>query len=175
MGNRRGDKVTLHCDGMDGLVVKAAEESLEMENINYILPFIREKYEDELKDVFERTLSVRELSGDAAELADYWFFETAVRLHLKGRGMPYTGLKPSQLNERPVVKMAGQAVRTENMNDLMNFILSSIKEDVWSRFEDVISKKDYEINDVDDARDYVDSLLNFYSYLQQLIDFMEEG
>jgi|GEM_PF-5923027 hypothetical protein len=63
--------------------------------------------------------------------------------------MPYTGLKPSQFNERPVIKMAGQAVRTENMNDLMNFILSSIKEDVWSRFDDVLSKKDYEVNDVD--------------------------
>jgi len=167
--------MTLHCDSMDGLVVKAAEEALEMENINYILPFIREKHGDELKDVFERTIRVRELSGDAAELADYWFFETAVRLHLKCRGIPYTGLKPAQFNERPVVKMAGQAVRTENMNDLMNFIMSSIKEDVWSRFEDVISKKDYEVNDVDDARDYVDSLLNFYTYLQQLIDFMEEG
>ena len=54
--------MTLHCDGTDGLVVKAAEEALEMENINYILPFIREQYEDELKDVFERTLMVRELS-----------------------------------------------------------------------------------------------------------------
>jgi hypothetical protein len=66
--------MTLHCDAMDGLVVKAAEEALEMENIYYVLPFIREKYGDELKDAFERTIVVRELSGDAAELADYWFF-----------------------------------------------------------------------------------------------------
>jgi len=28
---------------------------------------------------------------------------------------------------------------------------------------------------VDDARDYVDSLLNFFDYLQNLIRFMEEG
>jgi hypothetical protein len=167
--------MAIHFDRMDGLVVKSAEEALEMENINYVLPFIKEKYEDELKDAFERTVLVRELSGDAAELADYWFFETAVRLHLKGRGMPYTGLKPSNLNGEPVITMAEQAIRTENMNDLMNFILSSIKEDVWSRFDDVLSKKDYDINDVDDARDYVDGLLNFLSYLQQLIKFMEEG
>nr|WP_319373987.1 DUF6448 family protein [uncultured Methanobacterium sp.] len=167
--------MTLQCDGMDGLVVKAAEEALEMENINYVFPFIRERYEDELKDAFERTLLVRELSGDAAELADYWFFETAVRLHLKGRGMAYNGLKPSQISKKPVIKMAEQAVRTENMNDLMTFILNSIKEDVLSRFDDVISKKDYDVTDVEDARDYIDSLLNFFGYMQQLIEFMEEG
>ena len=71
--------------------------------------------------------------------------------------------------------MAEMAVKTENLNDLMNFILDSIKEDVWSRFDDVISKKDYDINDVDDARDYANALLNFFIYLQQLIEFMEEG
>jgi Family of unknown function (DUF6448) len=167
--------MTLHCDRMDGLVVKSAEEALEMENINYVLPFVKEKYEGELKDAFERTIQVRGLSGDAAELADYWFFETAVRLHLKGRGMSYTGLKPSQLSGKPIISMADQAVKTENMNDLMNFILDSIKEDVWARFDDVISKKDYSVNDVEDARDYVDALLNFFTYLQTLIEFMEEG
>jgi hypothetical protein len=57
----------------------------------------------------------------------------------------------------------------------MNLLLNSIKEDIDVRFDDVISKKDYDINDVDDARDYVDSMLNFYSYLQQLFKFMEEG
>lgn len=167
--------MALHCDRMDGLVVKAAEEALEMENINYVLPFIKEKYENELKDAFDRTVLVRELSGDAAELADYWFFETAVRLHLKGRKIPYTGLKPSQMNGEPIITMADQAVKTENFNDLMNFILNAVREDVLVRFDDVISKKDYDINDLDDSRDYVDSLLNFLSYMQTLIKFMEEG
>jgi hypothetical protein len=87
-------QVTLHCDGMDGLVVKAAEEALEMENINYILPFIRDKHEDELKDVFERTLVVRELSGDAAELADYWFFELQSDYTLKAGECPTLDSNP---------------------------------------------------------------------------------
>jgi hypothetical protein len=167
--------MTLHCDSMDGPVVKAAEEALDMENVNYVLPYILEKYEDELKDAFERTIQVRELSGDAAELADYWFFETTVRLHLKGRKRPYTGLKASGMNGDPVLLMVDQAIINENLIDLMNFLLNSIKEDVDVRFDDVISKKDYDINDIDDARDYVDSLLNFYFYLRQLFKFMEEG
>jgi hypothetical protein len=167
--------MTLYCDSMDGPVVKAAEVALEMENVNYALPYILEKYEDELKDAFERTIQVRELSGDAAELADYWFFETTVRLHLKGRKRPYNGLKPSGINGDPVLSMADQAINNENLKDLMNFLLNSIKEDVDVRFDEVVSKKDYDINDIDDARDYVDSMLNFYFYLQQLFKFMEEG
>ncbi|NYB51841.1 MAG: hypothetical protein HVN35_04705 [Methanobacteriaceae archaeon] len=167
--------MVFHGDRMDSVVVKSAEEALEMENVNYVLPFVKEEYEAELKDAFERTMVVRELSGDAAELADYWFFETVVRLHLSGRGMPYTGIKPAHLNGEPVVKMAEMAVKTENLNDLMNFILESVKEDVWSRFDDVLSKKDYDVNDVDDARDYVNALINFYIYLKKLIEFMEEG
>ena len=167
--------MTLRCENMDSLVVKAAEEALDMEKGTYGLPYVRENYEDELKDAFDRTCLVRELSGDAAELADYWFFETAVRLNLKGRGKAYTGLRPSQINEEPVIIMTEQAINTENLDTLMNFMLDSIKEDIWSRFEDVITKKDYDVNDVEDARDYVDSLFNFVGYLQHLIEFMELG
>jgi hypothetical protein len=57
----------------------------------------------------------------------------------------------------------------------MKFLLNSIKEDVEVRFDDVLSKKDYDLNDIEDARDFVDSKLNFYFYLQQLFKFMEEG
>jgi hypothetical protein len=71
--------------------------------------------------------------------------------------------------------MADQAIDNENLNNLMPFLLNSIKEDIEIRFDDVLSKKDYDLNDIEDARDFVDSMLNFYFYLQQLFKFMEEG
>ena len=69
-----------HCDTMDGPVVTAAELALEMENVNYVIPYVKKDFEAELRDAFDRAVVVRELSGEAAEVADYWFFETAVRL-----------------------------------------------------------------------------------------------
>lgn len=81
------------CDTMDGPVVTAAELALEMENINYVIPYVKKEYEKELRDAFDRAVIVRELSGEAAEVADYWFFETAVRLHMLGDGRSYTGIK----------------------------------------------------------------------------------
>jgi len=59
---------------MDGPVVTAAKKALETGNVNLILPWVPKKAEEELKKAFEKTLQVRKLSREAAELADYWFF-----------------------------------------------------------------------------------------------------
>lgn len=87
-----------HCDTMDGPVVKAATEALEKGNVNFILSWVPKKAEVELRKAFEKTLLARKLGKEAKELADYWFFETAVRLHREGEGASYTGLKPAGLD-----------------------------------------------------------------------------
>ncbi|MCP8317539.1 MAG: hypothetical protein H3Z51_11890, partial [archaeon] len=77
-----------HCDTMDGPVVKAAKRALDIGNVNLILPWVPKKAESELKKAFEKTLRVRKQGKETMELADYWFFETAVRLHREGEGAP---------------------------------------------------------------------------------------
>jgi hypothetical protein len=160
---------------MDGPLVAAAEVALDMENVNYVLPFISSDDESEAKDAFERTLEVRELSGAAAELADYWFFETIVRLHMNWRGQPYTGIKPAGYSRRPAPKLAENALQIENSSDLVDFMVSFIKEDIEARFEDVLYKKIYELDDIESGRDYISSMLDFIHYLDKLYEFMEKG
>lgn len=167
--------MTPHIDSMDGPVVKAAEMALDMENVNYILPYVLPEDEEELKDAHEKTLIVRELSADAAELADYWFFETAVRLHRKGDEKPYNGLKPAGMDWGPIIPKVDQAIETENVNELLDFLLNFIREDIESRFDDVISKKDYDINDMEDARDYINSRLEFIDYTKKFYKYIEKG
>lgn len=164
-----------HSESMDGPVVNAAEIALDMENVNYILPFVAVEHEGELKEAFDRTILVRELSADAAELADYWFFETAVRLHLSGRGKSYDGIKPTGYNRRPALTLAEEALNKENPSDLVEFMVSFMKEDIQSRFEDALSKKNYEISDIESGRDYISSKQDFVRYLDKLYEFMEEG
>ena len=84
-----------HCDTRDGPVVKAAKKALETRNLNYVLIWIPEESEKELKDVFTRTLRARKAGRDAQDVADDWFFETAIRLHRAGEAAPYTGMKPA--------------------------------------------------------------------------------
>lgn len=59
--------VYAHCDGIDGPVVTSAREALAK------------------GDVFRQTVTVRQLSPEARELANLYVFETLVRLHRAGR------------------------------------------------------------------------------------------
>ncbi len=48
-----------HCDTMDGPVVSACKKALKMVNVNYILPFVPKKAEEELSRSFNKTIKAR--------------------------------------------------------------------------------------------------------------------
>ena len=85
-------RVSAHCDGMDGPVVKAAQQALATGNVNLVLFWIQGKDVPELRKAFAKTQAVRKLNPEARELADLYFFETVVRIHRAGEGEPYAGL-----------------------------------------------------------------------------------
>jgi molybdopterin-biosynthesis enzyme MoeA-like protein len=153
-----------HCDTLDGPVVKACRLALEKGNINYILPWVPKKAEAELKKAFEKTLKARKQGKEAMELADYWFFETAVRLHREGEGAPYTGLKPAGLDWGPVVPRAEKAIEKGNPKEVIDFIVHTVQEELEERFKRAMAKKKFDMNNVDAARDYVQAELGFVLY-----------
>jgi len=56
-----------HCDTRDGPVVTAARIALETGNVNFVLIWVPESAENELKDVFETTLRMRKAGAEAQE------------------------------------------------------------------------------------------------------------
>ncbi|MEM2100236.1 MAG: DUF6448 family protein [Thermoproteota archaeon] len=157
-----------HCDTMDGPVVTAAKKALETGNVNLILPWVPKRAEDELKKAFEKALQARKLGREAAEVADYWFFETAVRLHREGEGAPYTGLKPAGLDWGPVVPRAEKAIERGDPREVIDFIMHAVEEELQRRFKHAMEKKKYDLNNVDAAREYVQAMLGFVLYAHQL-------
>ena len=164
-----------HCDTMDGPVVMAAKRALETGNVNLILPWVPKKAEDELKKTFERTLQVRKQSVGAKELADYLFFETAVRLHRVGEGAPYTGLKPAGLDWGPIVPRAERAIERGTAKEVIDFILRTVEEELQKRFQHAMAKKKYDENDVDAARAFVQAMLGFILYSHHLYEYVKGG
>jgi hypothetical protein len=160
---------------MDGPVVKAAKTALETGNVNLILPWVPEKAEGELKKAFEKTLRARKLGKEAAEVADYWFFETAVRLHREGEGAPYTGLKPAGLDWGPVVPRAEKAIENGNPKEVIDFIAHTVEEELQRRFKHAMEKKKYDVNNVDAAREYVQAMLGFILYAHHLYTNIKGG
>jgi hypothetical protein len=59
-----------HCDGLDGPVVQVAQRALETRNPGLVLIWVQEQEEPEIRNAFEQTLAVRELSPQARELAE---------------------------------------------------------------------------------------------------------
>lgn len=119
-----------HCDTMDGTVVQACKKALESGNVNYVLPFVPEKAEEELRQAFNRTLKVGELGEDAKDVVDLCFFETAVRLHREGEGAPYTGLKPADLDWGPVVPKAEKDLQKEDPSATIKFLKDLVEEEL---------------------------------------------
>jgi len=164
-----------HCDTMDGPVVKAARMALETGNVNLILPWVPKKAETELRKAFEKTMRARKLGKEAAEIADYWLFETAVRLHREGEGAPYTGLKPAGLDWGPIVPRADKAIEKGNAKEVVGFISHAVEEELQERFKHAMAKKKYDINDVDAAREYVQAMLGFVLYSHHLYTYIKGG
>ena len=164
-----------HCDTMNGPVVRAAIEALEKGNVNLILPWAPKDVEEEIKKAFQKTVAARKLGKDAKDVADVWFFETVVRLHRAGEGAPYTGLKPAGLDEGPVVPRAEKALEDGDPKELILFIEHTVGERLQKMFSRAMSKKKYDANDVDAAREYVEAMLGFILFSHKLYVQIKSG
>ena len=148
--------------------MNACRKALETGNLNYVLIWIPEESEPELRAAFDRTLRARKGEIDSQKLADDWFFETTVRLHRAGEGVPYTGLKPAGLDEGPVVPRADRAIASGDSSEPIQFILHKVQEDLEKRFRDVMDTKKYEVNDVKAGRAFIEAYINFVVYAHHL-------
>ena len=157
-----------HCDTRDGPVVQACQRALETGNVSYALIWVPPGAERELAEAFERALRVRPAGGEARDLADDWFFETAVRLHRASEGEPFTGLKPAGLDEGPVVPKAEDAIETGDPSEVIRLILDAVDDDLRRRFERVTATREYVPDDVAAGRAFVQAFLDFVVYAHHL-------
>lgn len=159
-----------HCDTMEGPVVSAARVALQKADLTPVLMWVRAHDEQELRAVFERTLSVRALGKDAKELADRYFFETLVRLHREGEGEPYTGLKPAGSGIHPLVKAADRAIEADSVDKVVQHITGQVGEGIRERFLEAVEKNRHAGETVQNGRAYVASYVEFIHYVERLAE-----
>ena len=161
------EKVTPHCDTMDGPVITEAKIALEKGNVTPVLKWVRKDDEDEIKKAFEETLGVRKLSPQAKDLADMYFFETLVRVHRAAEGAGYTGLKPAGQVE-PVIAAADKAIESSPLDDLAKEISTLIMSGIRQRFNHVVETKKHTNESVEAGREYVAAYVEFVHYVEWL-------
>ncbi len=164
-----------HCDGLDGPVVKAAQQALATGNVNLVLPWVRTADEGEIRQAFAKTLAVRKLNPEARELADLYFFETLVRVHRAGEGQPYTGLKPAGRDLGPAIPAADKAIDTGSVEPVVKMITGAASEGIRERFERLVAKKDFRTGDVSAGREYVQAYVDYIHYVEALHEAAGRG
>ncbi|MFB6291511.1 MAG: DUF6448 family protein [Candidatus Bipolaricaulia bacterium] len=169
-----------HCDTMDGPVVNAAQEALEKNNVNLVLPWLPEEGEEEVKEAFEKTIEVRDEGEKVRELADYWFYETCVRIHRMGEGAAYTGIKPAGLEEGKAVEAADKSLEDGSVEDVVDFLTESVEAEVKQSYREVLEKREeYEealerdeegYESVQAGREYVDAYVHYIHHVKGIHD-----
>ena len=157
-----------HCDGMDGPVVKAAQQALASGNVNLVLIWVRPDDEADIRAAFARTAAVRKLHPEARELADLYFFETLVRVHRAGEGASYTGLKPAGRDLGPAVPAADKAIKEKSVEPLVKLITGESASGIRKRFEELTAARKFDVNDVGAGRQFVKHYVEFVHYVEGL-------
>jgi hypothetical protein len=160
--------VSAHCDGLDGPVVKAAQQALDTRDPALALMWVQASDEPEIRMAFERTLAVRVLSPQAKELADRSFFETLVRVHRAGEGASFTGLKPAGRDLGPAIPAADKALEDGSAESVVKLLTTAVQEHLRDHFNQVVSARAFNPGDVAAGRAYVKAYVEFIHYVERL-------
>ena len=158
--------VFAHCDTMDGPVVADARKAIENNNVNYVLKWVLKDNEQAIRDAFYLMMKVRVLSPEAEKLSEKYFFETLVRLHRSGEGVPYTGLLPSGTPVDEKILAADKSIELGNLSPLENLVPKANMPELKERFEKVMSLKNFDVNNVQAGREYIESYVQFFHYAE---------
>jgi hypothetical protein len=157
-----------HCDSLDGPVVTAARQALEREDVAIILPYVNKRGEQSLSDAYDLAVKVRSLGPEAQELADRYFFETAVRIHRAGEGAPFTGLKRAGLDVGPVIPIVEKAIDAGSPERIIEFFIEEVQSEIATRFESMLESRSRSNEGIDEARDYVGKMLGLQVWSHKL-------
>lgn len=157
-----------HCDSLDGPVVTAARQALDGGDVDLILPYVAFDGEPEVRHAFDLATKARALGPEAREVADRWFFETAVRVHRTGEGAAFTGLKPAGLDVGPVIPVAERALATGSSAELVDVLCTLVSEQAEQRHQHAMALAAHAGGSVAEAREHVEAALGLQVWAHQL-------
>ena len=155
-----------HCDTMDGPTAKDGQAALESGNLNLALKWIQPEGEAEVRQAFDLARKVRVLGEDANVLADRFFLETLVRVHRAGEGAGFEGLKPHGVPIDEKVAAADKSIEIGSLEPLTGLVPEEKWAELERRFARVLEVQDYDVDDVEAGRRYIDAYVHFFKYAE---------
>jgi hypothetical protein len=156
-----------HCDTLNGPVVETARHALAIGDVTPVLKWVRIDDEQLIRTVFQNTIEVRKLGGQAQKLADLYFFETLVRIHRAGEGATYTGLKPGTEVD-PAIALADKALESGSVDKLVGVLTDATAKGIRERFRRALETKKHADESVTAGREFVEAYVIFTHYVEEL-------
>lgn len=160
-------EVFAHCDSYDGPVILDAINALKTNNLNLVLKWVEPKYENEIKNLFNKTYSLKSGDKEIYQIVEKHFFETLVRLHREGEGAPFTGLKAAGTTA-PIVKMADGALNDQNIDDLLGKLNAHINKVIQEKYKNVIELGKVKEESLEKGRQYVKAYVDYVHTLEAI-------
>ncbi|MBL1213283.1 MAG: hypothetical protein HND52_08005 [Ignavibacteriae bacterium] len=163
-----------HCDSVEGPVVVAAKKSLQTGNLNHVLIWVGEDDEAEIRNMFNKVNNVRNINEDVRNLADMYFYETVVRVHRMGEGVGYTGIKNESFKPEEGIEAADIAIEKNSVKDILAHLDEAEHEKVKHYFHELQTKRNFDLNNIEAGRKYVESYVHFIHYVEGLFSGSNE-
>ena len=127
------------------------------------MKWVKPQSETELRAAFTSAVAAHRQGGAAAELAERYLFETAVRLHRAGEGAPYTGLSEAAVPQE--VAKVDAALANGNIAPLADEIAGAVAAGIRERFEAAAAKRKHD-RSVASGREYVEAYVHLVHYVE---------
>lgn len=157
-----------HCDSVDGPVVNAARQALEMNNVDLVLPYVHADGEVEVREMFARVMPVRAHGSHVREVSDQLFFETVVRIHRAGEHASFEGLKPAGLDVGPVIPLAERAVESGDASEVAAYLARTVTDQLNARMAHLVGLRAARDGSVAKEREFVEAMLGFEVFSHHL-------
>jgi len=157
-----------HCDGIDGPVVKAAQQALDSGDVSRVLIWVQPRDEAEIRDAFRKTQAVRKLNATAKDFADTAFYDTLVRVHRAGEGESYTGLKPAGRDLGPALPAGDKAIATGSVEPVVKLLTEGVHHGIEQRYKQVMARKNFKADDVAAGRKYVEAYVGYIHAVEKV-------
>ena len=155
-----------HCDTLGGPVVASGRTALETGNPAHALAWVKARDEGEVQTAFRQALQARDSGGEGRAAAERRFLETLVRVHRRGEGAPFTGLKPAGDGVGEAVRAADEALHAGSTRAVGDRLAAAIRAGVEQRFAPV--SRPMPVDDVAAGRAWVAAYVEYVHYVEAL-------
>lgn len=163
-----------HCDSYDGPVIQDALKALDQDKVELVYKWISEEQEEEISGLFHKTVQYQNQDKEVYQLLEKHFLETLVRLHRKGEGAPYTGLKPAGTTA-PIIGMTDKALKDKDPETLFRNLGGHIEKVIREKYEKAQQLSQVQNDSEEQGRAYVAAYVDYTHTVEALHGIVEHA